>query len=70
MIQLHLSRTEIEAIERAFEIAFATGQMPDPNQKGDAVRIFVLRDTLRNALAVAEGETWAGRMKAQAKQRE
>ena len=60
MIHLHLSRTEIEAIERAFEIAFATGQMPDPKQQGDTVRISVLRDMLRKAVAKAEDETWAG----------
>ena len=65
MIQILLTRTEIEAIERAFEIASASGQLPDLAIEGDAVRIQVLRAGLRKALEEYAAQTWGGLQKTQ-----
>ena len=42
-------RTDADLIERSFAIAFDVGKMPDAKIDADAVRISVLRNTLRKA---------------------
>ena len=60
MFQVLLTRTEVEAIERAFAIAFDVGRLPDPAIDGDGVRISVLRDTLRKASETHTANSWWG----------
>ena len=60
MLQILLTRTEIETIEWAFGIAFEVGGLPDPAIDGDDVRISVLRDTLRKAREKYLADSWWG----------
>ena len=60
MLQVLLTRSEIETIERAFAIAFEVGRLPDPAFYGDDVRIAVLRDTLRKAREKHLADSWWG----------
>ena len=60
MLQILLTRSEIETIERAFAIALEVGRLPDPAIDGDDVRISVLRNTLRNAREKYLADSWWG----------
>ena len=60
MLQIILSRTELEIIERAFVIAFEMGRLPDPSIDGDEVRISVLRATLKKAREKQGADGWWG----------
>ena len=60
MFQVLLTRAEVEAIERAFAIAFDVGRLPDPAIDGDGVRISALRDTLRKARETHIANSWWG----------
>ena len=60
MFQVLLTRTEVEIIERAFAIALEVGRMPDASIEGDAVRISVLRQTLRKAREAHVADSWWG----------
>ena len=60
MFPVLLTRTEVEAIERAFAIAFDAGRLPDPAIDGDGVRISALRKTLRTASEKHIADSWWG----------
>ena len=60
MFQVLLTRTEVDAIERAFAIAFEVGRLPDPAIEGDGVRISALRKTLRKACEAHTADNWWG----------
>lgn len=70
MLEIMLTTTEAEIIERAFVLACSTGQMPDPKIQGDDVRIKALRDTLRKKVADFKATTWTGRMDLQRRSKE
>ena len=60
MFQVLLTRTEVDAIERAFGIAFDVGRLPDPAIDGDAIRISALRKTLQTASEKHTADSWWG----------
>ena len=61
VLDIHLTTTDVQIIERAFAIAFDVGRLPDPKIDGDAIRILVLRDTLRKACESHKAHSGAAR---------
>ena len=60
MFQVLLTTTEVDAIERAFAIAFDVGRLPDSAIDGDGVRISALRKSLRAAQEAHAADSWWG----------
>jgi hypothetical protein len=46
MLQIVLSLTDLDIIERALAIAIESGQIPNPDLLGDAKRVVALRQSL------------------------
>lgn len=63
MLEIQITITELEILERAMAIALETGRLPSPEIVGDDIRINVLRQTLKKAREKHEANRWWGSKK-------
>ena len=63
MLEIQITITELEILERALAIALETGRLPSPEIVGDDTRVNVLRQTLKKARERHEAGRWWGTKK-------